>query len=161
MMPKTTSMMSKCLVYIVYFVWNMMKHMPHKSTLHLQYLCFVFVLRQAHFNWVGQGRSRWSSLSECNSSWSMCWDAAKPVRRPGDSRRGPRVRNALSIMWQMARGSLVLFRASYMSLWQGLLIATIQAINTKMDHEHFFEWMAVLCLLTFWWIRWTPPIVLL
>ena len=54
-MPKTTSMMSKCLVYIVYFVWNMMKHMPHMSTLHLQYLCFVFVLRQAHFNWVGQG----------------------------------------------------------------------------------------------------------
>ena len=104
----------------------MVKHLPYMPTLHLQYLCFVFVLQQTHFNWVGQGRSRWSSL---------CQDAAKPVRRPGNSRRGPRARNALSIVWQMARRSLVLFRASYVSLRLGLRNATIQAINAKMDHK--------------------------
>ena len=126
----------------------------------VQYLCFVFVLRQAHFNWVGRGRSRWSSLSEWICSRTMCWEAANPVRRPRDSRRGPRTRKALSIVWQMARRSLVLFRASYVS-WLGLRNATIQAINAKMGHEHFFERMAVLYLSTFWWIRSTPPIVLL
>ena len=122
-------------------------------TLHLHYLCFVFVLRQAHFNWVGRGRSRWSSLSEWICSRTMCWEAANPVRRPRDSRRGPRTRKALSIVWQMARRSLVLFRASYVSLLLGLRNATIQAINAKMGHEHFFERMAVLYLSTFWWIR--------
>ena len=29
-----------------------------------------------------------------------------------------------------------------MSLWQGLLNATIQAINAKMGHKHLFEQMA-------------------
>ena len=77
-------------------------------------------------------------------------NAAKPVRRPGDSRRGPWARNALSIVWQMARRSLVLFRASYMSLWLGLLNATIQAINAKMGHEHSFERRTVLYLSMFW-----------
>ena len=140
---------------VVHSVWNLMKTtdchdgMP---TLHLHYLCFVFVLRQAHFNWVVQGRSRWSSL---------CWDTTKPVRRPEDSRRGPRARNALSIVWQMARRSLVLFRASYASLWLGLRNAMVQAVNTKMGHEHFCERMAVLYLSTFWWIRSAPPIVFL
>ena len=77
-------------------------------------------------------------------------NAGKPVRRPGDTRRGPRTRNALSIVWQMARRSLVLFRASYVSLWLGFLNATIQEINAEMGHEHFFERMVVLYLSMFW-----------
>ena len=77
-------------------------------------------------------------------------NAAKSVRRPGDTRRGPQARNTLSVVWQMAKRSLVLFRASYKSLWLSLLNATIQAINAKVGHEHLFERRAVLYLSMFW-----------
>ena len=51
-----------------------------------------------------------------------------------------RLRNALSIVRQMARRSLVLFSASHVSLWLGLRNATIQAINAKMAHISLNEW---------------------
>ena len=59
---------------------------------------------------------------------------------------------------EMARRSLILFRTSCVSL---LLNATIQAINAKMDHEHFFERKTVRYLSTFWSDRSAPPMVLL
>ena len=133
-------------------------------TLHLQYLCFVFVLRQAHFNWVGQGRLRWSSLSGWICSRTMSWEVAKPVRRPGDSRRG----------WYHGRGTLFQSCGRWRDrgscselptwasgLWLGLRNAKIQAINAQMGHEHLFERMTMLYPSTFWWFRSTPPIVLL
>ena len=108
LMPKCSCTQSQCLVYmVVHFVWNMMKHLPHMSTFHLQYLCFVFVLQQAHFSWWARA-DRGGPVCQWISSRSMHWDAAKPVRHPRDSRWGPLARNALSIMWQMAR-SLFLF----------------------------------------------------
>ena len=76
-------------------------------TWHLQYLCFVFVLQQAHYSWWARA-DRGGPVCQWISSRSMHWDAAKPVRHPRDSRWGPLARNALSIMWQMAR-SLFLF----------------------------------------------------
>ena len=75
----------------------MTKHLPCTPALHLQYLCCVFMLKQAHFSWVGRSFTRWSSLSKRICSRTLCCDAAKPVGRAGDSRRGPRARNALSI----------------------------------------------------------------
>ena len=84
------------------------------------------------------GWSRWTSLSEWICSRTKCWDAAKPVGRPWDSTRRPRATNAL-----MARRSLVLFRASYLTLRLRLLKAAIQGISAEMGHEHFFERTAV------------------
>ena len=127
------------------------------------YLCFVFMLWQAHFNWVSQGRLRWSSLLLVlvirvdlfkNHVQQNLLDVPGIV----DEDHG---RGTHSNVWEMARWSLVLFRASYVSRWLGLLNATIQAINAKMGYKHFFKRVAVLFLLMFWWIRSTPPIVLL
>jgi len=42
----------------------MTKHLPCMPTWHLQYLCFAFVLRQAHCNWVDRadrGGPAWQS----------------------------------------------------------------------------------------------------
>ena len=121
-----------------------MKHLPCMPTLHLQYLCVFFrATTPGPIEVVQPVRVDWFKNH-------VHLNAAKPVRRPGDTRRGPQARNALSIVWQMAKRSLVLFRASYMSLWLSLQNATIQAINAKMGHEHLFERMAELHLSMFW-----------
>ena len=71
-------------------------------------ICVLFSCCNKH-TLAGWARAdRGGPVCQWISSRTMHWDAAKPVRHPRDSRWGPLARNALSIMWQMAR-SLFLF----------------------------------------------------
>ena len=92
LMPKVWySIKMSGLYIVVHFVWNMMKHLPCMPTLHLQYLCFVF-MRNKH-TLTGWARADWDGPArQTGFVQEPC--AAKPARRPGDSRQGPPVRNA-------------------------------------------------------------------